>query len=137
VLIDVTEIREKIESTVVQDSRDAAEKANLLRDAELMTRKLRLAGDAVVGAALAAGVPEVMPRWFRRPGRQPPYRRLAPDRRDRQGRPRVTGRAPEPGQARSADLGSYLLRNLDISWRGRVGKNEQLNHEGRHGIQDL
>jgi len=33
VLIDVTEIQEKIELTVVQDSRDAAEKANLLRDA--------------------------------------------------------------------------------------------------------
>jgi len=56
-----------------------------------------------------------------------PYRRPAPDRRDRQGRPRVTGRAPEPGQARSADLCSYfLLRNLDISWRGRVGKKSSI-----------
>ncbi|MGQ0774505.1 MAG: DNA methyltransferase, partial [Pseudonocardiales bacterium] len=56
VLTDVTEIRQQIESTVVQDARDAATKAEQLRDAEWMTRKLRLAADAVVGAALSTAV---------------------------------------------------------------------------------
>ncbi|MGB8256759.1 MAG: DNA methyltransferase, partial [Pseudonocardiaceae bacterium] len=56
VLNDVTDIREQIESTVVQDARDAAEKAELLANAEWMTRKLRLAADAVVGAALSTAV---------------------------------------------------------------------------------
>jgi hypothetical protein len=56
VLTDVTEIREEIEATVVQDARQAAEKAELLRDAEWMTRKLRRAADAVVGAALSTAV---------------------------------------------------------------------------------
>jgi hypothetical protein len=40
----------------VQDARDAAEKADLLADAVWMTRKLRLAADAVVGAALSTAV---------------------------------------------------------------------------------
>lgn len=45
VLTDVTEIREQIESTVVQDARDAARKTEQLRNAEWMIRKLRLAAD--------------------------------------------------------------------------------------------
>lgn len=53
VLTDVAEIRQEIESTVVQDHRQAEEKTELLANAEFMTRKLRLAADAVVGAALS------------------------------------------------------------------------------------
>jgi hypothetical protein len=56
VLTDVTEIREEIEATVVQDARQAAEKSELLANAEWMTHKLRLAADAVVGAALSTAV---------------------------------------------------------------------------------
>lgn len=56
VLEDVAELRQEIEATVVQDVRQAAHKAELLANADWMTRKLRLAGDAVVGAALSTAV---------------------------------------------------------------------------------
>ncbi|MFE6609499.1 Eco57I restriction-modification methylase domain-containing protein [Amycolatopsis sp. NPDC057786] len=53
VLSDAADLRRQIESSVVQDARDAAEKAEQLANAEWMTRKLRVAADAVVGAALS------------------------------------------------------------------------------------
>ncbi|MGH3769888.1 MAG: Eco57I restriction-modification methylase domain-containing protein [Pseudonocardiaceae bacterium] len=56
VLTDVAELREEIERTVVRDARDAAGKAELLGDAQWRTRTLRLAADAVVGAALSTAV---------------------------------------------------------------------------------
>jgi hypothetical protein len=61
-LTDAAAMREQIESSVVQDVRDAAEKAGLLADAEWMTRKLRLAADAVVGAALSTAIRHA--RWY-------------------------------------------------------------------------
>ncbi|GAA4539812.1 Eco57I restriction-modification methylase domain-containing protein [Amycolatopsis samaneae] len=56
VLSDVVSLRQEIEASVVQDARDAAEKAELLANAEWLTRKLRIAADAVVGAALSTVV---------------------------------------------------------------------------------
>ncbi|MFZ0875347.1 MAG: DNA methyltransferase [Pseudonocardiaceae bacterium] len=196
VLTDVTDIREQIESTVVQDARDAAEKAELLANAEWMTRKLRLAADAVVGAALSTAVrqarryengmvvdnddeedlddrlraiaddvdlltrdladPSLEDRlratiegWLRG-GRPEPIRPLHwplefPEVMRRGGFEAVVGNPPFIGGKRvsgavgkdvreylktyiardkpgNADLCSYfLLRDLDISWRGRVG----------------
>jgi hypothetical protein len=196
VLTDVTEIREQIEATVVQDARDAAEKADLLANAEWMTRKLRLAADAVVGAALSTAVRQArryengmvvdnddeedlddrlraiaddvdllmrdlgdpwledrlratIEDWLRG-GRPEPIRPLHwplefPEVMRRGGFDAVMGNPPFIGGQRltgaigkdvreylvehlsrgkrgSADLCSYfLLRNLDISWRGRVG----------------
>ncbi|MFI7118059.1 Eco57I restriction-modification methylase domain-containing protein [Amycolatopsis sp. NPDC049868] len=58
VLSDAADLRRQIESSVVQDARDAAEKAEQLANAEWMTRKLRVAADAVVGAALSTAVAE-------------------------------------------------------------------------------
>ncbi|MFD9959216.1 Eco57I restriction-modification methylase domain-containing protein [Amycolatopsis sp. NPDC058986] len=55
-LSDAADLRREIEASVVQDARDAAEKAELLANAEWMTRKLRIAADAVVGAALSTVV---------------------------------------------------------------------------------
>jgi hypothetical protein len=196
VLTDVTEIREQIEATVVQDARDAAEKAELLANAEWMTRKLRLAADAVVGAALSTAVRQArryengmvvdnddeddlddrlrtiaddvdllmrdladpsredrlratIVGWLRG-GRPEPIRPLHwplefPEVMRHGGFDAVVGNPPFIGGQRltgaigkdvreylvehlsrgkrgSADLCSYfLLRNLDISWRGRVG----------------
>ncbi|MDT9698562.1 Eco57I restriction-modification methylase domain-containing protein [Streptomyces sp. P17] len=48
------ELRRQIESTAVTDIRVVREKADLLAKAEALSGKLRLAADAVVGAALAA-----------------------------------------------------------------------------------
>ncbi|MCF2537774.1 hypothetical protein K6168_19220 [Streptomyces sp. FB2] len=48
------ELRRQIESTAVTDIRVVREKAELLAQAETLSGKLRLAADAVVGAALAA-----------------------------------------------------------------------------------
>jgi hypothetical protein len=56
VLKEAVELRQRIEETVVQDPRDAAEKAELLERAEYATENLRLAADAVVGAALSTAV---------------------------------------------------------------------------------
>lgn len=190
VLTDVAELREEIESTVVRDARHAAEKAELLHDAEWRTRKLRLAADAVVGAALSTAVrhapwyeedddedvddrlraiaddvdllmraaadPSLEQRlratvdgWLRG-GRDDPIRPLHwplefPEVMRRGGFDAVVGNPPfiggqrltgaigkdvreylvehlSKGKRGSADLCSYfLLRNLDISWRGRVG----------------
>ncbi|MDQ2788417.1 MAG: hypothetical protein M3Y73_01405 [Actinomycetota bacterium] len=192
VLTDVAELREEIESTVVRDARHAAEKAELLHDAEWRTRKLRLAADAVVGAALSTAVrhapwhekdddeeedlddrltaiaddvdllmrdgndPSLEERlrhtvdgWLRG-GRVDPIRPLHwplefPEVMRRGGFDAAVGNPPfiggqrltgaigkdvreylvaylSKGKRGSADLCSYfLLRNLDISWRGRVG----------------
>ncbi|MGH3853186.1 MAG: Eco57I restriction-modification methylase domain-containing protein [Pseudonocardiaceae bacterium] len=191
VLTDVVEIREHIESTVVQDARDAADKAEQLANAEWMTRKLQLAADAVVGAALSTAVrhapwyeesddeedldhrlraiaddvdllmrgaadPSLEERlrvtvngWLRG-GRPQPIHPLHwplefPEVMRRGGFDAVVGNPPFIGGQRltsaigkdvreylvehlgkgkrgSADLCSYfLLRDLDLSWRGRVG----------------
>ncbi len=191
VLTDVAELREEIESTVVRDARHAAEKAELLSDAQWRTRKLRLAADAVVGAALSTAVRhapwyerddeeedlddrlsaiaddvdllmrdgadpsledrlrETVDGWLRG-GRVDPIRPLHwplefPEVMRRGGFDAVVGNPPfiggqrltgaigkdvreylvehlSKGKRGSADLCSYfLLRNLDISWRGRVG----------------
>jgi len=191
VLTDAAELRGEIEATVVQDARDAAAKAEKLRDAEWMTRKLRLAADAVVGAALSTAVrhtpwyekgddeedlddrlsaiaddvelvirdladPSLEDRlratidgWLRG-GRTVPIRPLHwplefPEVMRRGGFDAVVGNPPFIGGKRvsgavgkdvreylktyiardksgRADLCSYfLLRDLDISWRGRVG----------------
>ncbi|MEW1862773.1 DNA methyltransferase [Streptomyces sp. NPDC088194] len=48
------ELRRQIESTAVTDIRVVRDKAKLLAQAEALSGKLRLAADAVVGAALAA-----------------------------------------------------------------------------------
>ncbi|MFS4091478.1 Eco57I restriction-modification methylase domain-containing protein [Streptomyces sp. AF1A] len=48
------ELRRQIESTAVTDIRVVRDKAELLAQAEALSGKLRLAADAVVGAALAA-----------------------------------------------------------------------------------
>ncbi|WP_255949936.1 Eco57I restriction-modification methylase domain-containing protein [Streptomyces odontomachi] len=53
-LSEAAELRRKIEATAVTDIRVVREKARLLGDAEKLSGKLRLAADAVVGAALAA-----------------------------------------------------------------------------------
>ncbi|MFC6080450.1 Eco57I restriction-modification methylase domain-containing protein [Sphaerisporangium aureirubrum] len=53
VLTEVTELREHIESTAVNDAREAEEKADLLGRADGLAERLRLAADAVAGAALS------------------------------------------------------------------------------------
>ncbi|MCX5422232.1 type IIL restriction-modification enzyme MmeI [Streptomyces sp. NBC_00078] len=53
-LSEAAELRRKIESTAVNDIRTVRDKADLLAQAESRTNRLRLAADAVVGAALAA-----------------------------------------------------------------------------------
>ncbi|MGW5372825.1 Eco57I restriction-modification methylase domain-containing protein [Streptomyces sp. NPDC004009] len=53
-LSEAAELRRKIESTPVNDIRVVRDKAELLVKAEAKSDKLRLAADAVVGAALAA-----------------------------------------------------------------------------------
>ncbi|WJK41579.1 hypothetical protein O7608_03890 [Solwaraspora sp. WMMA2056] len=53
---EMTELREQIEASVVQDTRDAADKAAKLGLIEQMGDGLRLAADAVVGAALSTAV---------------------------------------------------------------------------------
>ncbi|MEU8552584.1 type IIL restriction-modification enzyme MmeI [Streptomyces anthocyanicus] len=53
-LSDAAELRRKIESTAVTDIRVVRDKAELLEQADALSGKLRLAADAVVGAALAA-----------------------------------------------------------------------------------
>jgi hypothetical protein len=53
-LSQAAELRRKIESTAVTDIRVVREKAELLAKAESLSGRLRLAADAVVGAALAA-----------------------------------------------------------------------------------
>lgn len=53
---EMTELREQIEASVVQDTRDAADKAEKLGRIEQMGHGLRLAADAVVGAALSTAV---------------------------------------------------------------------------------
>ncbi|MEO3778171.1 DNA methyltransferase [Micromonospora sp. B11E3] len=53
---EMTELRESIGATVVEDTRDAADKAAKLDEVEHLGRGLRLAADAVVGAALATAV---------------------------------------------------------------------------------
>ncbi|MEH1129596.1 Eco57I restriction-modification methylase domain-containing protein [Micromonospora sp. CPCC 206061] len=53
---EAAELRESIESTVVQDARDAAEKSARLATAENLAGDMRLAADAVVGAALSTSV---------------------------------------------------------------------------------
>lgn len=53
---EMTELRESIESTVVEDARDAADKANKLAQADMLGHTARLAADAVVGAALSTAV---------------------------------------------------------------------------------
>ncbi|MEH1014224.1 DNA methyltransferase [Micromonospora sp. CPCC 206060] len=50
---EITRLRESIESSVVEDTRDAADKAAKLAEAEQLGYGLRLAADAVVGAALS------------------------------------------------------------------------------------
>lgn len=53
-LSEAAELRRKIESTAVTDIRVVRDKVELLDRAEALSNKLRLAADAVVGAALAA-----------------------------------------------------------------------------------
>ncbi|MFB6770452.1 Eco57I restriction-modification methylase domain-containing protein [Streptomyces sp. NPDC056337] len=53
-LSEAAELRRKIESTTVTDIRVVRDKAELLEQADALSGKLRLAADAVVGAALAA-----------------------------------------------------------------------------------
>ncbi|MFE3684161.1 Eco57I restriction-modification methylase domain-containing protein [Streptomyces sp. NPDC059095] len=53
-LSEAAELRRKIESTAVTDIRVVRDKADLLAKAESRSERLRLAADAVVGAALAA-----------------------------------------------------------------------------------
>jgi len=53
-LSEAAELRRKIESTAVTDIRVVRDKADLLAQAESRSERLRLAADAVVGAALAA-----------------------------------------------------------------------------------
>ncbi|GAB1337236.1 hypothetical protein ACE1SV_38260 [Streptomyces sp. E-15] len=53
-LSEAAELRQEIESTAVTDIRVVREKAGLLAQAESRAERLRLAADAVVGAALAA-----------------------------------------------------------------------------------
>ncbi|MDX3803139.1 hypothetical protein PV723_31225, partial [Streptomyces sp. AK04-3B] len=53
-LSEAAELRRKIESTAVNDIRTVRAKADLLAQAESRSDRLRLAADAVVGAALAA-----------------------------------------------------------------------------------
>ncbi|MFH9128882.1 Eco57I restriction-modification methylase domain-containing protein [Streptomyces griseoaurantiacus] len=53
-LSDAAELRRRIESTAVTDIRVVRDKVELLEKAESLSGKLRLAADAVVGAALAA-----------------------------------------------------------------------------------
>ncbi|XTZ17898.1 Eco57I restriction-modification methylase domain-containing protein [Micromonospora echinospora] len=53
---EMTELRESIEASVVEDSRDAVDKEAKLRQAEALGEDLRLAADAVVGAALSTAV---------------------------------------------------------------------------------
>ncbi|MEW2401771.1 DNA methyltransferase [Streptomyces sp. NPDC046862] len=53
-LSEAAELRRKIESTPVNDIRVVRDKTELLAEAESLSDRLRLAADAVVGAALAA-----------------------------------------------------------------------------------
>ncbi|MEU2662077.1 DNA methyltransferase [Micromonospora sp. NPDC007220] len=53
---EMTALRESIGATVVEDTRDAADKNAKLTEVEHLGRDLRLAADAVVGAALSTAV---------------------------------------------------------------------------------
>jgi hypothetical protein len=53
---EMTELRESIESTVAEDVRDVADKTAKLAQAEVIGKDLRLAADAIVGAALSTAV---------------------------------------------------------------------------------
>ncbi|BCJ57167.1 hypothetical protein Jiend_05890 [Micromonospora endophytica] len=53
---EMTTLRESISATVVEDTRDAADKASKLAEVEHLGRGVRLAADAVVGAALSTAV---------------------------------------------------------------------------------
>lgn len=53
---EITELRESIESSVVEDARDASDKADRLAQAQSISHGLCLAADAVVGAALSTSV---------------------------------------------------------------------------------
>ncbi|WBB46462.1 hypothetical protein O3597_14725 [Verrucosispora sp. WMMA2044] len=53
---EMTALRESIGATVVEDTRDAADKAAKLAEVEHLGEGLRLAADAVVGAALSTAV---------------------------------------------------------------------------------
>ncbi|MFY1685028.1 Eco57I restriction-modification methylase domain-containing protein [Micromonospora sp. WMMD730] len=53
---EMTALRESIGATVVEDTRDAADKAATLAQVEQLGHGLRLAADAVVGAALSTAV---------------------------------------------------------------------------------
>ncbi|SCE63463.1 Methyltransferase domain-containing protein [Micromonospora haikouensis] len=53
---EITALRESIGATVVEDTRDAADKDAKLAEVEHLGRGLRLAADAVVGAALSTAV---------------------------------------------------------------------------------
>ncbi|MEU8021012.1 DNA methyltransferase [Micromonospora haikouensis] len=53
---EITALRESIGATVVEDTRDAADKDAKLTEVEHLGRGLRLAADAVVGAALSTAV---------------------------------------------------------------------------------
>ncbi|WP_228543470.1 Eco57I restriction-modification methylase domain-containing protein [Micromonospora sp. S-DT3-3-22] len=53
---EMTTLRESIGATVVEDTRDAADKAATLAQVEQLGHGLRLAADAVVGAALSTAV---------------------------------------------------------------------------------
>jgi hypothetical protein len=59
VLAEMTELRQAIESSVVEDARQSADKAGKLQQADRAAGKLRVAADAVVAAALStAGRPD-------------------------------------------------------------------------------
>ncbi|MEU7810433.1 DNA methyltransferase [Micromonospora chalcea] len=55
-IAEMTELRESIESTVVEDPRDAADKAAKLAQAEATGENMRLAANAIVAAALSTAV---------------------------------------------------------------------------------
>jgi hypothetical protein len=56
VMTEIVAQREAIEATVVDDARQAADKAEKLRHVEDLTGRLRIAADAVVGAALSTSI---------------------------------------------------------------------------------
>jgi hypothetical protein len=181
VVTEARELRERIEATVVQDPRQAADKADKLEKAEKITERLRVAADAVVGAALVTAgsgsgryddrltsvademlayltQPEsraekalraILTDWLRGPRPEPirPFHWPLefPEVMSRGGFDAVVSNPPFVGGQRltaaigqdvrehlvehlaggkrgSADLCSYfLLRNVDISFGGRVG----------------
>lgn len=114
VLTTATDLRRRIESSVVQDQVQAAEKAELLRRADATTDRLRLAADAVVGAALSTAVRN--PTENTKPGDKALDDRLLGIAGDMQ--EYLRERTPDTGEAGESAAETALRQLIDEWLRG-------------------